>query len=121
MCSSDLDIQPKKPKPTLELRFEKSDSHLLPRVNKAPVTLMLDGIRWSGTIGITASNPPYLHTNLFANTIKRSMTDLLKSLGVIERGQLEFEIITPGELRFVRVIERGQWREGNDRGERANF
>lgn len=114
-----VDIQPNKDRPTLELRFSREDAECLPSQNKARIDLTLDGVQWQGTLGITASNPPYVHTNLQSKGASRSMTELLRALGVKERGRLEFECLGRGSLRLVSVLDKGRWREGNETGARA--
>ena len=84
-----LDIQPNKDVPVLELRFAKDDADLLPSSNKGVITLKIGDVRWQGTIGITGTNPPYVHSNLRGSGTERSMTELLRGLGVKEKGTIE--------------------------------
>lgn len=121
LVGSVVDIQPNKDTPVLELRFAKNDAECLPATNRSPLALTINGVPWNGTIGITGTNPPYVHTKLKSKGAERSMTDLLRTMGVREKGQIEFECVGKGDLRFVRVIDPGQWRIGNELGPRASF
>jgi hypothetical protein len=114
-----LDIQPNRDVPVLELRFAKEDAGLLPSRNRGAITVKIGNVRWQGTVGITGTNPPYVHANLRGGGTERSMTDLLRGLGVKEKGMLELRYVQPGEFELTRVLNPGQWRPGNDRGTRA--
>jgi hypothetical protein len=119
VVGSVVDIQPSKDQPTLELRFSKDDADCFPAQNKSRIDLTINGVHWTGTIGITGKNPPYVHTNLESRGSVRSMTDILKALGVKEKGQLEFECARRGALRLTSVVDKGEWRPGNESGARS--
>lgn len=116
LLGTTIDIQPNAAEPRLELRFAKADADAFPADNKAPIRLRLNGTWWDGTIGRTATNPPYVHSNVTAGGSKRSVTELLRSLGVAERAELEFLCHGVGALELLRVVTPGAWRDGGNRG-----
>jgi hypothetical protein len=116
LIGTTIDIQPNAADPRLELRFAKADTDAFPADNKAPIRLRLNGTWWDGTIGRTATNPPYVHSNVTAGGSKRSVTELLRSLGVAERAELEFLCHGVGALELLRVVKPGAWRDGGNRG-----
>ena len=113
------DIQPKKKAPTLELFFGREDAGKFPAQNRSPMSIEIDGVVWSGTIGIKPKNPPYFHTGLESKASRSTVTEVLRRLGVKENGRLEFELVAPGKLTLTRVLEHGRWRAGNETGVRA--
>ena len=116
LIGTTIDVQPNAAIPRLELRFDKADADAFPADNKAPICLKLNGVWWDGTIGRTAANPPYVHSNVAAGGSTRSVTELLISFGVAERAELEFLCHEVGELELLRVVRPGTWRDGGIRG-----
>ena len=110
------DIEPRGPRPRLELHFGRGDLDQLPPVHKDPLTLVIDGVPWSGTIGLKDGNDPYVHTQLRSGNTKRSCTDVFLGLDLAEKAVLQFRVTQPGVLELDVVLERGAWREGGRPG-----
>lgn len=105
------DIQRKLPKPTLEIFFQRSELSRLPQGDREPITLIVEGVAWSGSICTTNNNRPYLHQPIHASSGKSSTTKLLVGLGVGDRAELRFEVVERAVLRLDRVVNRGHVRE----------
>ncbi|MEQ1736465.1 MAG: hypothetical protein ABL886_08680 [Rhodoglobus sp.] len=116
LIGTTIDIQPNGVEPRLELRFSSSDADVFPAANRSPIRLKIGETWWDGTIGRTAGNPPYVHSNLNAGDTKRSVTDLLRNAGVAERAESEFQCVDLGVLEMLRVVRPGAWRDGPNRG-----
>lgn len=112
------DIQPNGPRPVLELFFADADRGLLPTRHKDAITLVVDGRRWTGTIGLKDGNPPYVHTNLLQEGTKRSCTDVFLAIGLAERAVLRFRVVQHGVLELEAIQDKGRWRPGGDPSQR---
>jgi hypothetical protein len=116
------DIQPRQPRPTLELYFGAKDRSSLPHGERVPIVLELGGSRWSGTVNsANSTNPPYVHTNLtLGDGTRRSSTEVFLESGLIEGARLEFDLANTNNLRLTRIVDKGKWRHGNASGERVS-
>lgn len=112
------DIQPNGPRPVLELYFAADDRGLLPAQHKDAITLLIEGQRWTGTIGLKDGNPPYVHTNLQQGATKSSCTDVFLALGLAEKAVLRFRANQRGVLELEAIQDKGRWRPGGDPSER---
>ncbi len=115
------DIEPNKDKPSLELFFDPADADCFPAEHRGEVTLRHDGGQLQGTVGLTDTNPPYLHAGLRdgASKAKMNVTSWLRALGVMEGARLRFRVRRRGDLELIEVVDRGAWR--TQRGQRAEW
>ncbi len=113
------DLQPSKAKPVLELAFGKQERPHLPPEHKDQIVLILDGVRWRGTIGLKSGNT-YVHTQLQHGTRRKRVTELMMEMGLAEGASLQFEVEEPGTLRLVGILDRGAWRPGGHPKERSD-
>jgi len=113
------DIKPNAVRPTLELHFSNVDLAHLPPGHKDPITLLIDGTNWTGTIGLRPGNDPYVHTYLHSSGTKRSCTDVFLALGLAEKAVLGFTVRERGVLELVEIQDPGSWRPGGHPDERA--
>jgi len=115
------DIQPNKPKPTLELSFSRADASRLPAGRKAYIVLEIGQTLWNGTICNEGARRPYVHTNLVDGLgTKSSCTEVFTKLGLAHDGEVEFRISGAGALGFVRIVQKGTWPPGRERDRRVN-
>jgi hypothetical protein len=120
LIGSVKDIQPNAAKPTLELSFPRSDGGHLTRGGKVPITLIIHGVSWRGTMCNEGKRDVYVHTRLHDdNGRTATCTEVLTSLNLAHDGRLQFEVITPDTLRLERVLQRGAWPPGSAPAERG--
>jgi len=93
---------------------------LLPRGNREPIVLDLQGVRWHATLNsANSNNPPYVHSSFKRDDgIRFVCTDVFLKLGLAEKAQLEFEL-NANDFRLIRVVDNGKWRIGNEPGRRS--
>ena len=104
------DIQPSKPKPTLELSFSLADASRLPKGLKAAIDFEVARTVWKGTIYNNGKRRPYVHTRLVGeHETASSCTDVFENLGLAHDGEVEFRVSASGVLSFVRIVRRGAW------------
>ena len=117
------DIKPNELGPTLELRFKSDqDLGLLPQEHESEMILDLNGQDLRGLIGIKPSNPPYLRGFVYPPSgEKQRLSDiLLDDLGLAENAEILFEVCRVGQLRLLKILTRGSWRQGGLPHERSS-
>lgn len=110
------DREPNKKQPALELYF--NDRSALPKGDREPIVLDLNGVCWHGTINsINPTNPPFVHTFLTRGVTKTRCNEVLLNLGLAENAQIEFDL-NGNTFRLMSVVDKGCWRPGNAPHER---
>ena len=103
------DIQPNAAKPTLELAFPRTDSGRLSSGLKVGITLVIEGVRWHGTMRNDGARDAYVHTRL-QNGLGESATctDVLTRIGAGHNTRLLFAVISPDTIRLDKIIAKGE-------------
>jgi hypothetical protein len=104
------DIQPNRPKPTLELSFSRADASCLPQGRQASIVLEIGRTTWNGTLCTDGTRRPYVHTYLEHGLAKRlTCTAIFRALELAHESEVEFRIAGTGVLTFVRIVRPGAW------------
>ena len=107
------DIQPNRPKPTLELSFSALDASRLPQGADAHIAIEIEGAVWKGTIFNNGKRRAYVHTRLKNEHGKPlSCTEVFEAIGMAHDAALEFEITNDRILRLARIVRHGAWPPG---------
>lgn len=108
------DIKPNHAKPTLELAFARRDCDRLSNGHKVPVTLLIKGVSWRGTMRNDGSRDAYVHTRLHSDSGQSATcTEILAEMRIGHNARLRFEVLAPDTLRLDQIIEFGESREGH--------